>query len=97
MEASTVAKIAGPGLDKKTLLNFLHQMLLIRKFEDKSGELYARGKIAGFLHLYNGQEASAVGAISTLAQRAGCESVHGRAVGQGHRYRQRSRRFDALL
>ena len=68
MEASTVAKIAGPGLDKKTLLNFLHQMLLIRKFEDKSGELYARGKIAGFLHLYNGQEASAVGAISTLAE-----------------------------
>jgi pyruvate dehydrogenase E1 component alpha subunit len=43
-------------------------MLLIRKFEDKSGELYARGKIAGFLHLYNGQEASAVGAISTLAE-----------------------------
>jgi len=68
MEASTVAKIAGSGLDKKTLLNFLHQMLLIRKFEDKSGELYARGKIAGFLHLYNGQEASAVGAISTLAE-----------------------------
>ncbi len=68
MEASTVAKIAGPGLDKKTLLNFLHQMLLIRKFEDKSAELYARGKIAGFLHLYNGQEASAVGAISTLAE-----------------------------
>ncbi len=68
MEASTVAKIAGPGLDKKTLLNFLHQMLLIRKFEDKSAELYARGKIAGFLHLYNGEEASAVGAISTLAE-----------------------------
>ncbi len=68
MEASTVAKITGFGLDKKTLLNFLHQMLLIRKFEDKSAELYARGKIAGFLHLYNGQEASAVGAISTLAE-----------------------------
>ncbi len=69
MEASTVAHIAGSGLDKKTLLNFLHQMLLIRKFEDKSAELYARGKIAGFLHLYNGQEASAVGAISTLSEQ----------------------------
>lgn len=69
MEASTVAKMTGSGLDKKTLLNFLHQMLLIRKFEDKAAELYARGKIAGFLHLYNGQEASAVGAISTLEER----------------------------
>lgn len=68
MGASTVAKLAGSGLDRKTLLNFLHQMLLIRKFEDKSAELYARGKIAGFLHLYNGQEASAVGAISVLAE-----------------------------
>jgi len=68
MEASTVAKLTGSGLDKKTLLRFLHQMLLMRKFEDKAAELYARGKIAGFLHLYNGQEASAVGAISTLAE-----------------------------
>ncbi len=68
MGGSTVTKIAGSGLDKKTVLNFLHQMLLIRKFEDKAAELYARGKIAGFLHLYNGEEAVAVGAISTLAE-----------------------------
>ncbi|MFQ5882352.1 MAG: pyruvate dehydrogenase (acetyl-transferring) E1 component subunit alpha [Candidatus Methylomirabilales bacterium] len=68
MGGSAVAKIAGSGLDKKTLLNFLHQMLLIRKFEDKAAELYARGKIAGFLHLYNGEEAVAVGAISALAE-----------------------------
>ena len=68
MEGSTVTQNSESGLDKKTLLNFLHQMLLIRKFEDKAGELYARGKIAGFLHLYNGEEASAVGAISTLEE-----------------------------
>ncbi|MFQ5657333.1 MAG: pyruvate dehydrogenase (acetyl-transferring) E1 component subunit alpha [Candidatus Methylomirabilales bacterium] len=68
MEGSTVIRISESGLDKKTVLNFLHQMLLIRKFEDKAGELYARGKIAGFLHLYNGEEASAVGAISTLEE-----------------------------
>lgn len=68
MAGKTGTKVADSGLDKKILLNFLHQMLLIRKFEDKAGELYARGKIAGFLHLYNGQEASAVGAISVLAE-----------------------------
>ena len=68
MGGKTGIKMAQSSPDKKTLLHFLHQMLLIRKFEDKSAELYARGKIAGFLHLYNGQEASAVGAISTLAE-----------------------------
>ncbi len=68
MGGKTVTKIAKSGDDKKTLLNFLHQMLLIRKFEDKAGELYARGKIAGFLHLYNGEEAVAVGAISALQE-----------------------------
>jgi len=68
MGGKTGIKMAKSSPDKKTLLHFLHQMLLIRKFEDKSAELYARGKIAGFLHLYNGQEASAVGAISTLAE-----------------------------
>lgn len=69
MGGGAVAKAAVSGLDKKTLHNFLHQMLLIRKFEDKAGELYARGKIAGFLHLYNGEEAVAVGAISALEEK----------------------------
>ncbi|MGH7424432.1 MAG: thiamine pyrophosphate-dependent enzyme, partial [Candidatus Methylomirabilales bacterium] len=66
MGGKTATKVGQSGLDKKTFLNFLHQMLLIRKFEDKAGELYARGKIAGFLHLYNGEEAVAVGAMSAL-------------------------------
>ncbi len=44
----------------------LEQMLLIRRFEEKAAEMYALGKIGGFLHLYIGQEAVAVGAISTL-------------------------------
>ncbi len=69
MGGGAVAKGAVSSLDKKTLHNFLHQMLLIRKFEDKAGELYARGKIAGFLHLYNGEEAVAVGAISALEEK----------------------------
>ena len=41
-------------------------MALIRRFEEKAAEIYALGKIGGFLHLYIGQEAVAVGAISTL-------------------------------
>lgn len=45
---------------------FLYQMVLIRRFEEKCGELYTKGKIRGFLHLYTGQEACAVGSIACL-------------------------------
>lgn len=41
-------------------------MYLIREFEERSGEMYTRGYVRGFLHLYTGQEAVAVGAISAL-------------------------------
>ena len=46
---------------KKELLNFYEKMLLIRRFEEKSGQLYGMGLIGGFCHLYIGQEAIAVG------------------------------------
>jgi pyruvate dehydrogenase E1 component subunit alpha len=55
-------------LDRDTLINLFHQMLLIRRFEEKSAEAYSRGKIGGFCHLYIGQEAVAVGAISAIRQ-----------------------------
>ena len=42
------------------------QMLLIRRFEERCAQLYVEGKIGGFLHLYIGQEAVGVGAISLL-------------------------------
>ena len=42
------------------------RMMLIRKFEESCGRLYMEGAIRGFLHLYSGQEAIAVGAISAL-------------------------------
>jgi len=42
------------------------QMFLIRRFEEKAAEMYALGKIGGFLHLYIGEEAVAVGATSVL-------------------------------
>jgi hypothetical protein len=54
------------GLDNQTLINLFHQMLLIRRFEEKSAEAYSTGKIGGFCHLYIGQEAVAVGAISAI-------------------------------
>jgi pyruvate dehydrogenase E1 component alpha subunit len=54
------------GLSRDTLLNLYHQMLLIRRFEEKSAEAYSMGKIGGFCHLYIGQEAVAVGALSAI-------------------------------
>jgi pyruvate dehydrogenase E1 component alpha subunit len=46
--------------------DLLEKMILIRRFEERSAELYSAGKIRGFLHLYIGEEASAVGALSAL-------------------------------
>ena len=53
-------------VDRETLLNIYYQMLLTRRFEEKSAEAYSMGKIGGFCHLYIGQEAVAVGAISAI-------------------------------
>ena len=47
-------------------IELLRMMMLIRRFEEKAAEMYARGKIKGFLHLYIGQEAIAAGAIAAL-------------------------------
>ena len=55
------------------LLKFYEQMLLIRRFEEKAGQLYGLGLIGGFCHLYIGQEAVAVGLQSAL--EAGRDSV----------------------
>ena len=48
------------------LLDFYRQMLLIRRFEEKAGQLYGMGLIGGFCHLYIGQEAVVVGLQSAL-------------------------------
>ena len=55
-------------MDKETLLDWYRQMVLIRRFEQRSAELYQQGKIGGFLHLYIGQEAIAVGSIAAKAE-----------------------------
>ena len=55
------------------LLHFYEQMVMIRRFEERAGQLYGLGLIGGFCHLYIGQEAVAVGLQSAL--NAGKDSV----------------------
>ncbi|MGL1636544.1 thiamine pyrophosphate-dependent enzyme, partial [Vibrio parahaemolyticus] len=47
--------------DKQQMLEWYRLMLLIRRFEERAGQLYGMGLIGGFCHLYIGQEAIAVG------------------------------------
>ncbi|GBD43817.1 Acetoin:2,6-dichlorophenolindophenol oxidoreductase subunit alpha [bacterium HR40] len=70
-EAGSAATVATseeklPPLDK--LLAFYRDMLLIRRFEEKAGQLYGMGLIGGFCHLYIGQEAVATGIVHALAE-----------------------------
>lgn len=58
---------------REEMAEFYRQMLLIRRFEEKAGQLYGLGLIGGFCHLYIGQEAVAVGIQSALT--AGKDSV----------------------
>src|SRR5438477_6496246 len=52
----------GAGVDgKDELLKYYREMVLIRRFEERAGQLYGMGLIGGFCHLYIGQEAVAVG------------------------------------
>jgi pyruvate dehydrogenase E1 component alpha subunit len=62
----TTQGAAGTSLDAALARRLLTDMLLIRRFEEKAAEAYALGKIGGFLHLYIGEEAVAVGATSVL-------------------------------
>src|SRR5207249_1975015 len=67
--AKTIPERKGPsalGVDAELARRLLHDMLLIRRFEEKAAEAYALGKVGGFLHLYIGEEAVAVGATSVL-------------------------------
>lgn len=54
------------SIEQTQVAEYYRQMLLIRRFEEASGRLYMQGKIRGFLHLYIGEEAIAVGSIAAL-------------------------------
>lgn len=74
------------GLTREHALEMLERMLLIRRFEEHSAEQYTKGKIQGFLHLYIGEEAVAVGAIPCLTPDDAIVSTyreHGHALVRG--------------
>ena len=56
-------------MDKSTQLQMYHEMVLIRRVEERGAELYQQGKIGGFMHLYIGQEAVSTGLISAREPR----------------------------
>ena len=68
LHALQQAHAAAPRYEagKEELLRFYEQMTLIRRFEERAGQLYGLGLIGGFCHLYIGQEAVAVGLQSAL-------------------------------
>lgn len=73
-------------LDRAHGLHLLCEMLRIRRFEEKCAELYQAQKIRGFLHLYDGQEAVAVGVIQSLGPHdaiVGTYREHGQAIARG--------------
>ena len=72
--------------DREAGLHLLKEMLRIRCFEDRCAELYSSGKIRGFLHLYNGEEAIAVGVMRSLQSLdaiVGTYREHGHALARG--------------
>jgi pyruvate dehydrogenase E1 component alpha subunit len=81
------AQVSAPlAFEPDHALLLLRQMLLIRRFEEKCAELYSQGKIRGFLHLYIGEEAVAVGAMQALTADDGVVATyreHGHALARG--------------
>src|SRR5215469_444006 len=61
-------KAGRPPLNREQLLKAYHDMLLIRRFEEKAGQLYGMGLIGGFCHLYIGQEAVVVGIQMAISE-----------------------------
>src|SRR5437762_2307357 len=67
-ESGQKANGSPPEFTKAQELAALRDMLLLRRFEDKAGQLYGMGAIGGFCHLYSGQEAVVVGMQMALKQ-----------------------------
>jgi pyruvate dehydrogenase E1 component alpha subunit len=72
--------------DEQTCRAVLSKMMLIRRFEERAGEMYAKAKIGGFLHLCIGEEATVVGATQALRETDYLMSTyreHGQALARG--------------
>ena len=75
-----------PRMDKQHLQYLFKQMLRIRRFEERCAQLYTQEKIRGFLHLYNGEEAVAVGVMQALNSEDAVLATyreHGHALARG--------------
>jgi pyruvate dehydrogenase E1 component alpha subunit len=75
-----------PHLTRQHVLHLLREMLRIRRFEERSAELYQQEKIRGFLHLYIGEEAVAVGVMQALTPEDAVVATyreHGQALARG--------------
>src|ERR671932_2423704 len=68
-EAAETASAGLRGEDPETLRRYYYQMLLIRRFEQRAGEMYTRAKIGGYCHLNLGEEATIVGLMAALEPR----------------------------
>src|SRR5436309_15431984 len=72
--------------DPAAAREWLETMVLIRRFEERAGEMYAKAKVGGFLHLAIGEEATIVGAARALRDRDYLISTyrsHGHALARG--------------
>src|SRR3954469_646692 len=75
-----------PLPDEETARAILERMMLIRRFEERAGQMYAKAKIGGFLHLCIGEEATIVGAVDALRETDYLISTyreHGQALARG--------------
>jgi pyruvate dehydrogenase E1 component alpha subunit len=88
MSTQPTPKFTALPVERQQALYLLHQMLRIRRFEEKAAELYSAMKIRGFMHLYNGEEAIAVGVMQALQPEDAVVSTyreHGHALMRGIR------------
>src|SRR5207244_10363430 len=72
--------------ERDTLLNYYYQMVLVRRFEEKSSEMYTRAKIGGYCHLNLGEEATVIGFCTGLEPSDYVYTnyrEHGYAIGRG--------------
>jgi pyruvate dehydrogenase E1 component alpha subunit len=86
MSVATIIPAGEALVDRAHALELLHQMVRIRRFEAKCAEMYGAMKIRGFLHLYDGEEAVAVGVMAALTPEDNIVATyreHGHALARG--------------
>lgn len=87
METTTAKKKKQqPAYSRENYLKWYEEMFLMRRFEERAGQLYGMQKIKGFCHLYIGQEAVVAGAISAMKQEDAMITAyrdHAHALGKG--------------